>query len=204
MLIVLGGFLGSGRHILARKLAERMGFYYYDSEGKKPRRGFIDKNHMLRERIIRPMNDEARTRYYELILDDFRVGSKMYPDIVVDDSLHRKKPRDFFLHEARKYFDKIAFVWVDTPEESVAEHFSKMNELKIIRSIEKASARRARHIKNFEQFGPETPVFFHHKTGKHSVGRLMRLVREGADARDPRWKNPINLRPGGQKEEVAG
>lgn len=180
MLICLGGFLGSGRRILARRLSTRLKFYYYDTESKKLHRHTFNKSGHVREETQHSTTDKEQLFIYEKILKDFPLISKMHRDVVIDDSFHRAKPREYFLVEARKYFDTIVFVWIDSDEEHVANRFRLMQITGMTNGIRGALQRREREQKEFEPF-ESSPLTFHHAlSNDKAAGRLIELIRTEA------------------------
>lgn len=174
MLIVLGGFLGSGRAILARLLAEQARFHYYPLLDKKKYLHF-DKKHQLHERIMEPSTDPARMQMYRETLKDFPLISKMYNDVVIDDAFHREKPREFFLEEARAYFNPVVFVWIESPDETVEPRLQEAERVGFVPNVPAALRKRKQMIKEFEPFSGSL-VFFHRISNKRAARELLGLV----------------------------
>ena len=179
MIILLGGFLGSGRRVLARKIAKRLGFYYYNIERKKLRAFKFNTNREVRHRTIQPRSDVERRRMYAQVVEEFPLLSKMYPDIVIDDAFHRAGPREYFFSEAKRYFRDMVFVWVDSDEKWVGERFVHMLKKKVIRSIEDARRRRLSAKKRFQPFKDEPITFISGSIAdrEKDVEDLVQLVR---------------------------
>lgn len=178
MLICLGGFLGSGRKLLARIIAEKYGLHYYDIDAHKMHRLIVSTGGRgVRDVPVQPTTDEYRMQIYRNVLADFSRLAKMYPDIVVDDAFHRRLPRETFLKEARKYFGSVVFVWIDSDESHVMERLTVLRARRIIRSEKKALARREKAAQEFEPLKPDTRVF-KCVLGDQAEGEaLMSLVR---------------------------
>lgn len=176
MLICLGGFFGSGRRILAHRLSARLGFHYYDLDAKKFHRYDITPNKTVRERIQQPNSDKERMRIYDNALKDFPLASKMYHDVILDDAFHRQEPREYFLKEARNYFDQVILVWVESDEASLEGRFIEMKRRGLIRNVESAMRRRKRAERNFQEFAVPPLTFRHTTSDDEATEALARLV----------------------------
>lgn len=176
MLIVLGGFLGSGRFVLADLLAEQSGFHHYPLLEKKKNLHF-GKNHQLHERIMEPSTDPARMQLYREVSKDFPLISKMYKNVVIDDAFHREKPRSFFLEEARAYFNPVVFVWVESPDETVELRLQTGKHTGLVPDTAIALRKRKQMIKEFEPF-PGSLVFFHRTSNKSAAETLLRFINQ--------------------------
>lgn len=140
MLVVLGGLLGSGTRTLANELAMKYGLYRYEIDSKKLRKPVLGPHGNFT--ILQPNTDEERLRIYKNIFKDFPLLSKMYPDVIVDDVFHRKSPREYFLSEARKYYESVVFVWIDSDDESVKIRLTRMEKAGKVPSFAEAMHRR--------------------------------------------------------------
>ncbi len=172
MLIVLGGFLGSGRSLLARMLATETGFHYHSFHEKKMRHLVRDERNMEKVRTIQPNTDELRMRICEEMLNDFPMLSKMHDNVIVEDVLHRKIPREFFLKEAKRYFDPVVFVWIETPDDTTEARLKAMEKKGIIPSVSVALQRRTFVMKEFQPFESLPLIFFHKKTDARAAKKL--------------------------------
>ena len=177
MLIVLGGFLGSGRSGLARLLASKAGFYYYSLHEKKMHHLSLDENRRIHERIMEPGTDALRMRMYREALKEFPMISKMHENVIVDDAFHRAQPRGFFLKEARAYFNPVVFVWVESPDETVEPRLRIMEHNGVITSVTTALRRRKQVIKEFEPFASRPLVFFHRISDERAAEALYGFIQ---------------------------
>ena len=159
MLVVLGGLLGSGRRVLARKLAEQQHFHLYDMDAKYPHRHVFDETGRAKEVTVRLHTDEARLSLYKRVLEDMPKLSKMHPNIVLEDPFTRAKPRDAFFNAARKHFDRVVFVWIDSDEPNVTKRLELMRRKGLIQSIQTALERRKMVAAGLERLDPSTRVF---------------------------------------------
>ncbi len=150
MLICIGGFPGSGKHALARYVAEHLGYYYYDINQKKLPYPVLTQRG-VHEKLQQPDTDEKRTLLYQRIVKDFPLLSKMYPDMVIDSAFHRIHPRDAFFREARQYFDDVLVLWVESDAQEGAWQGIDNSE---------ASVRKEKLIrKEFQPFDVPVPTF---------------------------------------------
>ena len=176
MLVVLGGFIGNGRGFLGPLLAKEMGFYYYPLLEKK-KQLYLDNKHRLHERIMEPSTDPARAQLYREVLKDFRLLSKMYPDVIVEDTFHREKPREFFLQEARRYFSPVVFVWIESPDETAVARLQRAERIKLVPSAAKAIHTRSKTMKEFEPFSGAL-IFFHRISNRAAARALLGLINQ--------------------------
>ena len=180
MIILLGGFLGSGRGRLARALSKRHGFHYYDMNQKKPQYGFFDKKGRLKEKAQRPKSDAARMRMYKSVTADFPRLSKMYPDTIIQASFHRKQSREYLLEEARRYFDKVIFVWIESDGKHTEKNLLRMEKRAKIRSIEQGKRRMKGMRKAFEAFQDTPHSFSFVVSGPKSAEHLWDRIRSAS------------------------
>ena len=159
MLICLGGFLGSGRRILARKLAEKHQFHLYNIGSKKIHRHVFKKNGRVKEVVLQPNTEKLRLFLYERIIEDFPRLSKMHPDTIVNDEFHRETPREYFLAEARKYFGTVVFIWIDSDEIHVRGRLRDMVEIGMLPDFGRALKGWRRATRTFDPPKPDTRVF---------------------------------------------
>ncbi|HTR18613.1 MAG TPA: hypothetical protein VMH91_01370 [Candidatus Paceibacterota bacterium] len=176
MLILLGGFLGSGRKMLAKQLAYRQKFYLYDTEAKKMHHPEFQSDGSVKEVTEPPKSEEQRMFLYKRIVDDFPRLSKMYPDTVIEEAFHRIGPRDYFITEAKKFFDPVVFVWVDSDEAHVEERMRRMVKLGLVKNLSEAMNRRRRAARHFNQ-DPSMRVFKCVKADSAEADALWTLVR---------------------------
>jgi hypothetical protein len=176
MLLVLGGFLGSGRKLLAQEFSQRTGFYYYDMDAQLMSEYVLTEG-VVRERKRRIRNNVVRLELLRRVLGEFKLLSKMHPDVVLDGSFHRKELREFFLREAGNYFDRVEFVWVESSDESAAARAPQMVGKDMITTTEEAMRRRDRAKRNFEPFATPLPTVVYEHGDKQAIDRLIELVQ---------------------------
>jgi predicted kinase len=184
MLILLGGFLGSGRKVLARRLAKKHGLYPYDMEQHKLHGHFFNKKGEVVEYSTVARTDEGRMRIYRQALQDFPRLSKMHPDVIIERTFHRKGPREYFFTEARNYFDPVIFVWVTSDGAYVQKRLSKMSRKRLVASVDTASRERETAEREFQPFETEPVTFFNEGNADEAAERLWALIQEAAPATD--------------------
>lgn len=178
MLIVLGGLLGSGAKTLAGQLAMKSGLHHYDIDQKKLREPVLDPHGDFR--ILQPRTDKDRVKVYESVFKEFPLLSKMYTDVVVDDVFHRDVPREYFLSEARKYFDPVVFVWVESDEDSVKIRLERMEKAGKVPSLAAAMRRRKTAQMKMQPLPPSAPVFSHRASGEEGIAARQAMDRKVA------------------------
>ena len=110
----------------------------------------------------------------------------MHQNVVVDESFHRANSREFFFAEARKYFDKVIFVWIDSDDEHIKNRLQFMRATGMIKSVRWALQKRARQEKEFEPFSLPPLTFYHALSNDNAVERLIELIRtEAPEIEDP-------------------
>jgi len=125
MVIFVGGLIGTGKTSLARALAEKLGFYYYDVDLVKKEVYPTDPNYEYNLKNNIPFSDETRIKTFNRVVDDFAKLAKEHKHIVVDETLHKKSLRKILFEGAKKYFGKYIIVWVKADEETIKERLTQ-------------------------------------------------------------------------------
>lgn len=177
MLICLGGFVGSGRRILAEKIAEQLKFHYYNTQEKVIRHTVRpgEKNVSANPYFI---SDQDKTFLYKRVLADLPLLSKMHSGIVVDDEFNRAGPRNQFFSEVKKYIHTVAFVWIDCDDEYVENNLRIMTLRKRIPSIQQGLRKRALEQKEFEPFATPQRTFRPQLANDKAAALLIELIRK--------------------------
>ena len=146
MLIVLGGLIGNGKVEIANHLASQKDLHFYDLSRKKLPSMYYDKRG--NPTFVQPQTDAGWISVYEKVVADFNLLRKMHSNVILVDSFHRKAPRDFFFEQARSYFDKISFIWIETSDDAARRRLSRMWRSGIVYSVEDGTRRleRARAV----------------------------------------------------------
>ena len=101
----------------------------------------------------------------------------MYPDLIIDDAFHREEAREYFFSEAKKYFNRVVFVWIDSAEPDVAVRMQHMKEVGMIESVEGALLKRQRTAAKFQPLHPGVPVFTCVKGDDAEADALWQLIK---------------------------
>lgn len=157
MILILGGFIGSGRKMLAHELALREGFHHYAMDEHKLTK-FREKNGEVIERKMSFRTDPMRRMAYKRAIRDMERLIKMHNNIVIEDSFHRKGPREYFF-QAIQRFHPVDFIWIECDESSVTKRLQKMKKKGLIGSVRRCLERRERAIAQFEPFDVPPPTF---------------------------------------------
>jgi gluconate kinase len=112
VVIFVAGLVGVGKSSVAKFLADRFSFYYYDvDEVKKmiyPQDPDFDYN--MRHGV--PFRKETRLKVYQKVVKDFQHLAENQRHLVVDECLHLKKLRQVLFDGAKVYFGGYVIVWV--------------------------------------------------------------------------------------------
>jgi len=125
MVIFVAGLVGVGKSSIAKFLADRFSFYYYDvDEVKKviyPQDPDFERN--IRKGI--PFKEETRLKVFRQVAGDFARLAETHKHLVVDETLHLKKPRQVLLEAARVHFEGYVIVWVTADEAVIRKRLEK-------------------------------------------------------------------------------
>ena len=134
MIIFVGGLPGAGKSSVSRRLADKLGFYYYDIDEikKEVYQQDPDFEHNMAHGI--PFKDETRQKVFERVVEDFKYMRDSYEHMVVDETLHKRELRHVLFDGAKKYFKNYFIIWVEVDEAIVAQRFaSKVREGHILK-----------------------------------------------------------------------
>jgi len=171
MLIILGGYIGSGRRALARELALRQELHLIDLSRFDFRLITRGGGHVAK------VPTTARDSYAcTKAIQEFPLLSKMYANVIIEHVMHLKGPRTLLFEAARKYFDRVVFVWVES-EEGPDERFALMMRNKVIRSLESGRRERQQQMEEFEPFGTPPITFIRKADSTLAAKELWELVQ---------------------------
>lgn len=174
MIIVLGGFVYSGRHILARHLAEITGGYLYPVTDKKLQKPAVSEDGVLISEAVHPNTDHEYEFLYDKIAADLPRLVKMHDTIIIDDPFHREGPRERFLASAKK-LDKTIFIWIDSPDEMVKTRIPYLVRVKAAKDEADAYAKLEIRKSQMQFFMP--PLIFVHRISNREAGeRLKKFI----------------------------
>jgi gluconate kinase len=125
VVIFVAGLVGVGKSSVAKFLADRFSFYYYDvDEVKKviyPQDPDFDYN--MRHGI--PFSKETRLKVFRQVAEDFARLAKTHKHVVVDETLHLKNPRQVLFEAAKAHFGGYVIVWVRADEAVIRKRLKK-------------------------------------------------------------------------------
>jgi gluconate kinase len=179
MLLMLGGYIGSGRKTLAQELSDKHGFHLFDADRLKLKRSGFNAKGEFEQRNIRNREDHERLFLLRKIAAEFGMLSKLHENVVVSGIFHRAEPREFLLDEARKYFEPVIFVWIDTDETSAQARLERMATQKQIGSVEMGMRRRDKSKKKFQPLAKDALLFYN----EHDCARELLHLIDGKIAR---------------------
>ena len=121
MIIFVGGIIGAGKSTVAQKLASHYDIPYYDVDEVKKTvfRKDPDFERNIREGI--PFSDELRREVFEQVFSDLEALVDEHPNIVVDETLHKREIRHFLYDEARRIAGGFIVIWVQAREEVILD-----------------------------------------------------------------------------------
>jgi gluconate kinase len=176
MLLVLGGIAGSGRRRVTRTFAARHDFHLYSIRNKMVRRLEKGAGGLMRERLYEPKSDDERIRLYERIAKDFYMLSTMYEHVIMTDTFHRARPREYFLNEARQHFSDVVFAWISSDDEHMRERV--LRRMPHGEHFIKATLKdKETHELEFEALPAGTPIVRYEESADEVVAELAKLVR---------------------------
>lgn len=116
MVIFVAGLVGVGKSAIAKLLADRLSIPYYSvDEVKKviyPQDADFERN--IRNGI--PFKEETRLKVFRQVAADFRSLAKEHEHLVVDETLHLRKPRQVLFDAAKTSFGGYVILWVKADE----------------------------------------------------------------------------------------
>jgi gluconate kinase len=112
MVIFVAGLVGVGKSSIAKLLSERLSIHYYDiDEVKKavyPKDPDFERN--MREGI--PFKEETRLKVFRQVAADFSHLAEKHKHLIVDETLHLRRPRRKLLDAAKSCFGGYVIIWV--------------------------------------------------------------------------------------------
>lgn len=119
MIIFVGGIIGAGKSSVAKGLAEHLSVQYYDVDEHKRSIYRQDPDfHRNMENGI-PFSEETRMKLFQQVVQDFAELSKTHQHLVVDETLHKQRLREYLFAGANKYFGGYLIIWVKASEEVI-------------------------------------------------------------------------------------
>jgi len=116
MVIFVAGLVGVGKSSIARRLADRLSIHYYDIDDVKkavyPQDPDFDKN--MRDGI--PFKEETRLKVFQKAAADFSRLAEHHKHLVVDETLHLRRPRQVLFDAAKACFGAYVVIWIKADE----------------------------------------------------------------------------------------
>ncbi len=176
MVIFVAGLVGAGKSAIARRLAERLAIHYYavDDVKKVIYPQDPDFEHNIRDGI--PFKEETRLKVFQKVVTDFSHLAEKHKHLVVDESLHLKRPRQVLFDAAKAYFGGYVIVWVRADEAIIQERLKRKERkdhilkdpLKMYRSF----------AKEFEMFDESHLVCENNGSIEEATESLLSLVKD--------------------------
>jgi gluconate kinase len=181
MVIFVAGLVGVGKSSIAKLLSERLSIHYYDiDEVKKavyPQDPDFERN--IREGI--PFQEETRLKVFRQVAADFSRLAKNHKHLVVDETLHLRRPRRILLDAAKACFGGYIIIWVKADEAVIEQRLRSQDRrdhiltdpLKMYRSF----------AKEFESFDEAHIVCENNGYVEEATEGLFALIRNLASLR---------------------
>jgi predicted kinase len=126
MIILVGGLIGAGKSSVARRLADRLGYLYFDlDETKKEVYGRDPDNMRKLAQGIAP-DLETRAELYREAFARITGLLETHPNIVFDDTLHFRRFRLFLYDEMERIGQDFIMVWVRADEDVIVNRLSSV------------------------------------------------------------------------------
>jgi len=175
MVIFVAGLVGVGKSAIARRLAEKLSIHYYDIDAVKkiiyPQDPDFERN--ISDGI--PFKEETRLRVFQKVVDDFSHLAEYHRHLVVDETLHLRRPRQVLFDAAKTYFGGYVIVWVKADEAIIQERLrSKERKDHILRDPLKMYRSFA---KEFESFNGSLIVCENNSSVEEATESVLSLIR---------------------------
>lgn len=129
MVIFVAGLVGVGKSAIARFLADKLSIPYYSVDDVKkivyPQDPDFERN--IRKGI--PFKEETRLKVFRKVAADFSHLAGKHRHLVVDETLHLKRPRQVLFDAAKNCFGGYVIIWVEA-DEAVIEQRLKSKDRK--------------------------------------------------------------------------
>ncbi|MEE9417227.1 MAG: ATP-binding protein [Acidimicrobiales bacterium] len=119
MIVFVGGLIGAGKSSVARQLADRLGYYYFDLDeikrdiyGRDP-----DNKRKLVEGI--PIDLTTRGEVYRTAIAELETLISAHPNVVFDDTLHFRQFRRMLYVAVTDMGQDFIMVWVRASESTI-------------------------------------------------------------------------------------
>lgn len=125
MIIFVGGLIGAGKSTIAKGLANRFDFPYYDVDEVK--KVVYRQDPDYRDKLARgiPFPDELRVEVFQRVFADLEQLVDEHPHIIVDEALHKREIRHALYDEARKLAGGFIVIWVHARKKTIRKRLGK-------------------------------------------------------------------------------
>jgi gluconate kinase len=175
MVIFVAGLVGVGKSAIARSLADKLSIPYYCVDDVKkviyPQDPDFERN--IRNGI--PFKEETRLKVFQRVAGDFSGLAARHKHLVVDESLHLKRPRQVLFDAANACFGGYVIIWVKADEAVIEQRLKSKarkdhiltNPLQMYRSF----------AKEFEEFNEAHIVCENNGSIEEATESLVSLIR---------------------------
>ena len=175
MVVFVAGLVGVGKSSIAKRLAEELSIPYYAvDEVKKviyPQDPDFERN--IKNGI--PFKEETRLKVFQKVVTDFPHLAENHKHLVLDESLHLRRPRQVLFDAAKAYFGGYVIVWVRADEAIIQERLKSKERkdhilkdpLKMYRSF----------AKEFEAFDESHIICENNGSVEEATESLLSLIR---------------------------
>lgn len=115
MIIFFSGNVGCGKTFLAKYIARRFNFFYLDADKYKKE---VYSEHVDPKIFFeqgKPVPSSVRAKLYKKLESEFKILSKKFKNIIVDETLHSKLGRNRLLSAGKKYFYQSLIILIQSP-----------------------------------------------------------------------------------------
>ena len=181
MVIFVAGLVGVGKSAIARFLADKLSIPYYSVDDVKktiyPQDPDFEQN--IRNGI--PFKEETRLKVFRQAAADFSHLAENHKHLIVDETLHLRRPRQILLDAAKACFGGYVIVWVKADEAVIEQRLRSKDRtdhilkdpLKMYRSF----------AKEFESFDEAHIVCENSSSVEEATEGLLGLIRNLASLR---------------------
>jgi len=124
MVIFVAGLVGVGKSAIARFLAEKLSIPYYSVDDVKkivyPQDPDFEQN--IRNGI--PFKEETRLKVFRQVAADFSSLAQNHEHLVVDETLHLRRPRQVLFDAAKACFGGYVIMWIKADETVIERRLS--------------------------------------------------------------------------------
>lgn len=180
MVIFLAGNIGTGKTSLAKVLAVRLTIPHYEVDYVK--KVVVSEDSRLQWNVLHnvPFPEEARIKMFTRAVEDFARLAKDHRHLIVDETLHKKGPRQILLDGAVRYFGSYLMVLVEATEARIMERLMDTEREEHVLSDPMGMYHAIK--REFDPFDRVDIRFKNNMTIDKAAVKLERLIRERLDS----------------------